>query len=257
MRLLLPLFFSILLLVGSTIHVYGQVEVEADSIERTVTIPSDTLTLDEVAVKKEKPKKIKERSDTTNYPFVSALSIYFDYPKLFSFFTEFENKAEIGLEAQVYGHLILRTELGRSRITPTNFYKNANYEVSGNYVRVGLGYTKAMGAKSRLNFGFNYGMSYFEDKGTIEIESPSGLFNGLEEDFERTDLQGDWFEVVFGTESHMGKNIYLGFIARLRVLNSYDSFEELDVFAIPGYGRTFDKSIPALNLYIKYRIPFY
>ncbi len=207
-----------------------------------------------ILIEDNKTNRIK---DSVRYPLVSALSVYFDYPKLFSFFTEVENKAEVGFQVQVMEHILLVAELGRGRIRPARFFKNANYEVSGNYARVGIGYTKTLGAKSRLNIGFNYGSSFFNDRAVIEIEGPSGLFNSLEESIERNSLRGDWFEFTLGTESHLGKNLYLGFIGRLRVLNSYDSFEPLDVVAIPGYGRTFDSSIPAVNMYIKYKIQFY
>ena len=262
MKLQLRSLFSLMLWLTLPVVVVAQ---QTDSLvvntngEKLEVEPGDDQTFayvseDTVQVS---PKKVKVKRDTINYPLISALSIYFDYPKLFSFFTEFENKAEVGLQLQLFKHVLLRTELGRGRIQPTNFYKNANYEVSGNYARVGIAYTKNLGAKSRLNLGVNYGSSFFNDKGRIQIESPSQLFTSFEEPFERKALRGDWFEVTFGTESHMGKNLYLGFIGRLRILNSYDTFEELDVFAIPGYGRTFDKSIPALNLYIKYRIQFY
>ena len=272
MKRQLPYFFSLLIWLVSLTSSLGQVQVDSTGVvdpeieiqkEETPIQPlPETFTYvreapGDTTLLAEKSKESKKQKDNIHYPLVSALAMYFDYPKLFSFFTEYEIKAEVGLQMQLFKHIILSTELGRGRIQPTNFYKNANYEVSGSYVRLGVVYTKPLGAKSRLNFGFNYGSSFFNDKGNIEIESPSGLFNSFEEPFKRTGLNGDWFEVTFGTESHLGKNLYLGFLGRLRILNDYDSFEDLDVFAIPGYGRTFDKSIPALNMYIKYRIQFY
>ncbi len=250
-------FFSLALTMLIACFSFGQVKEDSSSIVQPLEletygkeVPLDSTLLTD-------KRKVKVPKDTIQYPVVSALSVYFDYPKLFSFFTEAENKAEVGFQIQLFKHFLLGMELGRGRIRPANFYKNANYEVSGNYARFGFGYTKTLGAKSRLNFGFNYGSSFFNDKANIEIESVSGLFNGLEEPLKRTSLKGDWFEITFGTESHLGRNLYLGFIGRLRILNDYDSFEPLDVFTIPGYGRTFDNSIPAINMYIKYKIQFY
>lgn len=249
--------FSLVLLLTALCSV-GQVKedstttaepLELETIEYVREVaPDSTILTDKQEVK---------QKDTLQYPLISAFSVYFDYPKLFSFFTEVENKAEVGLQFQLFKHFLLGVELGRGRLTPNNFYKNANYEVSGNYARLGVGYTKTLGAKSRLNFGFNYGSSFFNDKANIEIESVSGLFNGLEEPLKRTSLKADWFEVTFGTESHLGRNLYIGFIGRLRILNDYDSFEPIDIYAIPGYGRTFDSSVPAVNMYIKYKIQFY
>jgi len=199
----------------------------------------------------------KQKKDTIDYPFISAVSVYFDYPKIFSFFTEFENKAEIGLELQILKHLYLRGEFGRGRIRPQDFYKNADYEVSGNYTRGGIDYRKTIGLSSNLILGVNYGSSFFNDKGKVQIESPSGLHNSLEAKFEREKLRGNWIEMTFGTESHMGKTLYLGFTFRVRKLLNYDKFDGLDVFAVPGYGRTFDNYVPAINLYMKYRMQFY
>jgi len=260
MKLLLQLTFSFTLVVISINETSAQEVSDSLNIGKRLKLSQQNEVVDDKTVAMDTAAVLevrKQKKDTIKYPLLSGLAIYFDYPKLFSFFTEFENKAEVGLETQLFKHIILRTELGRSRIHPVNFYTNANYEVSGNYFRVGAAYTKQLGGTGRLFLGFNYGSSFFDDKGNIQIESPSELFSPFEERFRRTGLRGDWFELTFGTESHLGKNLYFGFIARLRKLNSYDSFEELDVLSVPGYGRTFDSSIPAINLYLKYRVQFY
>ncbi|MEQ9425617.1 MAG: DUF6048 family protein [Cyclobacteriaceae bacterium] len=226
--------------------------ITSDSLEVSM---SDSLGTDSLRSMVEQRRR--KPIDTIDYPLISAVSIYFDYPKLFSFFTDYENKAEVGLELQIFKRIYARGEFGRTRIRPDNFYKNVGYEVSGNYFRSGLAYRGTIGAKSNLALGVMYGKSAFEDRGSVQIEGQSGLFDPLNQDFERTELSGDWFELFIGTESNLGNNIYLGFTFRVRKLNTYDQFDELDVFAVPGYGRTFDNSIPALNMYIKYRIPFY
>jgi hypothetical protein len=102
--------------------------------------------------------------------------------------------------------------------------------------------------------GARYGMSNYQDEATYTIES--SLWDPYEDSFSRTGLSAQWVEVVAGTEEQFKGNLYFGFIFRFRAMISLDNFSPFEVYAVPGYGRTMDKTIPALNLYIKYMIRF-
>ncbi|MEQ8881651.1 MAG: hypothetical protein RLQ12_18545, partial [Cyclobacteriaceae bacterium] len=43
----------------------------------------------------------------------------------------------------------------------------------------------------------------------------------------------------------------IGFNIRMRFLVTYDKDSPIDVYSIPGYGKTIDKSTPAVNLFVK------
>jgi hypothetical protein len=102
--------------------------------------------------------------------------------------------------------------------------------------------------------GAMYGYSMYQDKATYHIES--ALWDDYQDGFTRQNLTGEWVELVAGSESSFRGSFYFGFLVRFRVLIRHDNFSPFEVFAIPGYGRTMDKTLPALNLYIKYMIDF-
>jgi hypothetical protein len=188
--------------------------------------------------------------------FLNHISLVLDYGKVLALATDFESKNELGVELGFANNLFLSTEFGRSEITPSNAYINTNYKSKGNYFRFGFGYNSAMTDKSNIGLTIKYAESKFSDGGTIKIESTSGLFNSTADSFERTNLTARWFEIVLHSESLIRTNLYAGFKFSIRRMFKYDIQSPIDVYTIPGYGRTFDKSTPALNLYIKYRFSF-
>ena len=129
-------------------------------------------------------------------------------------------------------------------------YKNAEYSSKGFYGRIGINYLYRYAPGVHLYIGAKYGKSFYEDEGTYELGSE--FWKNYKYSFQRTDLQADWFEVIIGSEKQWKGIIYLGFVTRLRALRSYDTFNPIEVYSIPGYGRTMDKTIPAVNLYIKF-----
>jgi hypothetical protein len=184
-----------------------------------------------------------------------ALEIYLDYLKLTSLAVDYEQKYEGGVGILFSNRMILVFEAGHGTLTPRNAYKNSNYTIEGNYGRIGVDYLLPFDPKNNFTVGLRYGRSYFQDQATYMIDG--GMWDGYQNDFKRTNLIGHWSEIVIGSESELRKNMTIGFMFRFRILNSFANPDSsLPVFAIPGYGRTQDKTIPALNLFIKYRLPF-
>ena len=105
-------------------------------------------------------------------------------------------------------------------------------------------------------------MSLFEDRGQFLIESE--FWEDFQQGFGSTDITASWMEIVIGTETYLrlgkGKTdapksrFLVGWKFRLRFLMDFENRDEPRIYSIPGYGRTFDNSVPALNLYVKYRI---
>lgn len=177
-----------------------------------------------------------------------------DYLKLASYATDFEKKNEGGVNLIFKEKIQIGLELGTGNIEPQNALKNVDYTVEGTYYRFGVDYIKQINPDSRLALGLRYGQSNFDDQGVIRLTSPSMLFDDFNDPFERMSLRADWLEVVLTTESRFIGNLYIGGTFRLRILNDYDEQTPIDVFTIPGYGRTFDNSIPVINLFLKYII---
>lgn len=187
-------------------------------------------------------------------PFLSSIAVSVDYGKLAAQFLNTESKYEFGGQVEFKDRIVLIGEYGFSTLTPNGAYQNTEYTSEGNYFRVGLGYKIDFTAKNNLYFSARYARSSFKDKGTLDVTSASGLYDDLLQPFVRDDLTAQWFEIVMSSEAKLWKGLYAGFHLRLRIMDKYDEQEPLDVYTIPGYGRTFDKSIPAVNLYLKYAL---
>lgn len=223
----------------------------AQNLDSLAKEQSDSLGL---AIQNKTEPRIDTVAPKVTYPFFSDVSVVLDYGKILSIASDFESKGEIGLELGIKNRFFLSTEYGMSKLTPRKAYANANYESKGNYLRVGLGYRRMVSAKINMGFSFRYASAKFTDGGNIMIQSSSGLFDSVSEIFERKDVSANWYELVFNSESQLKKNLYAGLYFRIRFMDSYDKQTPLDIYTIPGYGRTFDKSVPVINLYLKYRL---
>jgi len=192
--------------------------------------------------------------EETEPPFISGIDLSIDILKLTSLATSFEQKYEGGAKVIFFEHIGLAFDLGYGQLEPERAIKNGNYTSEGTYFRAGLDYETKLDTKSNIYFGLRYGQSSFEDQGNYIITGQ--IEEDLETSFARSNLSADWFEVILGTEMRFFKDFYVGTIFRLRILGNYDAFEPIDVYAIPGYGRPFDATIPAANIYFKYRLNF-
>ncbi len=195
--------------------------------------------------------------------FISGVELSIDYGKLMTLWTDFESKYEAGINLRFYEKIVLAAELGYSELNPLKAYDNAlYYTVKGSYGRVGLDYYTSYDPKSFYYAGLRYGMSMFEDEGLFRIESE--YWEDFEEGFGSTDITASWVEIIIGTETFIGigkkkkdnpkSRLLLGWKFRLRILMDFENREEPRIYSIPGYGRTFDQTVPALNFYVKYRI---
>lgn len=205
------------------------------------------------------PEAILEVEDSTSVqmPTLSSLAFLFDYGKLAGLGLNTESKYELGVQLELKNKWVVIGEFGIGILTPENVYVNTNYESKGSYYRLGLGYKIDMNQKNNAFLSVRYGASKFEDKGLVKIQSASGLYNEYQDPFDRKGLSANWFEVVLSTETRLWKSLYAGMHIRLRMMNDYDEFAPIDVYSVPGYGRTIDKSIPALNLYVKYALEWF
>lgn len=204
--------------------------------------PSDTL----------KPKK-----------FISGVELVIDYGKILTLWTNFESKYEGGVNVRFYERIVLAAEVGHAELNPLKAYDNAvYYTVRGSYARLGLDYYTSYDPKSFYYAGLRYGMSMFEDEGLFLIDSE--YWEDYQEGFGSKDLTASWAEFILGTETYLkiGKKdpdnpeskLLIGWKFRLRFLVDFENREEPRIYSIPGYGRTFDKTVPSLNFYMKYRI---
>ncbi len=206
---------------------------------------------------------IKQTDSIAVKKFLSGVELAVDYGKLLMLWTDFESKYEAGLNLRFYEQYVLAAEFGMSELNPLKAYDNTvKYTVKGSYARLGLDYYTSYNPTSFYYGGFRYGVSSFEDEGIFLLDSE--YWEDYQEGFGSKDITASWVEIILGTETYLKfskkkdedptSKLLLGWKFRLRFLMDFENREVLRIYSIPGYGRTFDNVVPAVNFYIKYRI---
>ncbi|MGL1886983.1 MAG: DUF6048 family protein [Reichenbachiella sp.] len=227
-----------------------------------ILLSVDTQAQDSLVVQQpiEAADEVVDQEDAVieRMPVLSAIGVTVDYGKLVSgLILSTEAKYEGGIQFEFYNKLYLVGEFGYAVLEPNGAYVNAAYISEGSYWRAGLGYKLDMGPKFNFYVSARYGQSEYHDKGEITIVSKSGIYDTFIEPFDRDHQKAHWYEVMISSERRMWKGLYAGFHLRFRVMGNYKEQVPLDVFSIPGYGRTYDDMVPAFNLYIKYSLEFF
>lgn len=178
-----------------------------------------------------------------------------DYGKLVTNVLHIGTKYEGTLSIRFNKHLGVLADIGYGDLSPDNAIQNGDYHSKGMYYRVGADYSFEIAPKTFLNIGAMYAFTTFNDEGTVRIESE--VWPSLSQSFERTNLHANWSEVVvtslapiMANSSTIWKHFYWGLKLRLRFLIDYPQPEIFDVYAIPGYGATHNRAVPAANIII-------
>ena len=181
----------------------------------------------------------------------SGLEVYLDYGKLITLASDFESKWSAGVGYRLKDKIMLSAEAGMASLDPNNAYENGTYHSEGIFGSISLNYILTVKPGNFLYLGVGYGMSMYEDEYSYTIAN--SIWPDATETTSRKDLQADWAFINIGSEKKLDiKGIYLGAVFSIQKQLNYDQFEPIDTYAIPGYGRTSDETVPALNLYIKY-----
>jgi len=191
--------------------------------------------------------------DSLKYPRPATLFVSLDYGKLGTLPTEFETKLEAGVGFRIGRHLVPVLYAGISTLTPENAIVNGTYTSEGWYFRTGLEYVMFIDARNSFSVGLRYAQSNFDEEATYVIVSD--LFEDITDEVERSGLSARWAEFVIGSEMQLGDSrFYAGGYFTLRIMVDRDEFDPIDTRSIPGYGRTVDKTVPALQLYFKFAL---
>lgn len=185
-----------------------------------------------------------------HYPLLRP-AIYIDYGKLLTLPFKFETKLEGGVELLIKNKIPLIAEVGYGKLRPESAYDTGFYESKGMYLRLGSGYFIQMNPKNKIGLTFRFAVAKFTEYAE-NITRDKGLPTELQwtKVDNRKDMLADWGELVIYSDKKINRFLSLGMNLRLRILFSYSKTSP-DVHTIPGYGRTFDKTIPAVNLFVK------
>ncbi|MEP1094287.1 MAG: DUF6048 family protein [Cyclobacteriaceae bacterium] len=199
------------------------------------------------------PELENSPEDTATLGPVRALvpSIYIDYGKLLALPLDTEAKYEGGVEFLIKGKVPIILEVGMATLTPGKAYANGTYEAEGVYYRFGTGIYSQWKPKNKLGITFKYAVSSFDETAILDTENTINIPRTLSASYQRTDISASWIEFAVYTDRTIYKFLAIGMNIRFRYLLDYDLQTPDDVYAIPGYGRSFDQSIPAVNLFLK------
>lgn len=200
--------------------------------------------------------------DTTTVVRPITPSIYLDYGKLATYPLSFESKFEVGAELLFKEKIPMIVEFGTATLNPTKVYANGSYQAQGVYFRVGSGFYSQWKPKNKIGLTARYGSSTFDEEATISSDSPINIETSLSDSYQRSDVTASWLELVLYSDAKMFtaakfedsflKDVFVvGMNIRFRYLLNYDLQTPDDVYAIPGYGRSFDDHLPAVNLFLK------
>ncbi len=228
--------------------------VKKDSTQLEIAIPTqltDTVSANETI-------NLTPNDSASTEPPNFAIYLSLDYGKLITTLAQLETKYEFSVGIKFSKHLRATADFGYAELKPQNAIQNGSYTSLGNYYRLGIEYMHTIAPKTTLSFGGMYATAIFKDEGSVEIQSELWpLFN---QSFERPDLTANWAEFVVTSEaavlnrdSGFFNNLYWGIKFRLRFIISKPTPENFDVYAIPGFGRTFNNVVPAANLFISYK----
>jgi hypothetical protein len=225
---------SLIFLVGP-----GHLLAQEDSITAEVPEPIDTL--------------------VANRGF--ALELSADYGKLVESILSDQNKWEFGLSGIINNKLAITGEYGSGKLLPASVIQNGSYESTGTYYRFGLEYSFSILPKHYLAIGGMYANATFSDRGTVQIQSE--LWPDVNEEFTRSGLKAAWAEAILNSqgpvvnaESGFMSNLYWGIRFRARIMITNLERSDYDIYAIPGYGKTYSRVVPAANLFLRYRLAF-
>ncbi len=262
MKLYFKYIVSICLIALSS-KVNAQDSLQVEVIDNNQVVSADSLVINNKdSLKLEKVDSLTlQLQDSTQLKSKKSYFFIFigtDYGKLISTAAQFETKYEVNLGIQFSKNLRATADYGYGNLEPPNAIENGTYNSDGNYYRVGLDYMFNIAPETYLSFGGMYANSSFKDEGTVEIESE--VWPSFSESFVRNDLTASWVEFVITTEATILNkdggffdHLYWGVKFRLRFLIDRPQPENFDVYAIPGYGRTWNDIVPAANLFITYK----
>lgn len=248
------LFFSAIQLWAQDTIPVDTTVIHTDSTNIVVEAPELDLP-DSIAIPKVSPAPKAMPDSLRKSGFVSGLEIGIDYLKFAGLLLKSETKYEGSLGIIFKNKYVLDLEVGEAVLTPSNAYRNATfYKSEGRYYRIGLNYLLISNEKNLLSAGVRYGHSKFSEYISYRTENVFGFT--YEDSENKENLKANWYELTLTTEGAVIKNIYAGAIIRFRILGNVTDEGTFGAFSIPGYGRGIDKTIPAFNLFIRYRLNF-
>ncbi|MEN8247311.1 MAG: DUF6048 family protein [Bacteroidota bacterium] len=249
-------YITSLVLIASSFAVVAQ-EVIQDSVA-VQEVTRDSAVVQEVSQDSIVVQEVSQDS-VTNKSTNFAVLIGADYGKGIESLVSDQKKWEVNLAFSLFSKVRIIGEYGYGNLQPHNVINNGTYFSEGSYFRGGGEYVFTVKPKIYLSLGLMFAQAKHTDHGEANIGSE--MWDDMDIDFSRNDLSANWFEWILNTEAQTFRNspnllanVYWGTRIRIRFLTTDISQPDFNIYAIPGYGKTYSNIVPAVNFFIKYRI---
>lgn len=163
--------------------------------------------------------------------------------------------AEISFDTEIKYNFFPTIEAGFSKLED---YTEANeYNLNGNYFRVGLNYSITK-YKHRLDrdiffIGARYAFSGFQHQANrISISNQWGTY---ETSMAETQLNAHWFESVIGLRAEFLNNFFMGLTVRLKYMITHSDYNNYTPYWVPGYGDATKSFTVGMSYSVFYSIP--
>ncbi len=214
----------------------------------------------DITGREEEKEEIVIPTDTSEVSNKLSVGLALDYLKLHTLLLDESEKWEVAINFRIYEKVSVVGAYGLASLRPQEGYRNAEYESSGDYFRLGVDYHLTVIPGNYLILGLRYSQAQYSETINYQILNP--LFNPTTDNINRQGLTATWFEFVLTSEKEIS-NLFkkkipdflsVGFKLRLKTALDYTQFERADTYIIPGFGLTNANINPEFNLYLKFRL---
>nr|WP_321454106.1 DUF6048 family protein [uncultured Carboxylicivirga sp.] len=133
-----------------------------------------------------------------------------------------------------------------------------SYDSDGSFLRLGVDYNifkvEEIGNNDNIILGLRYGFGvtdYKSDRYTINDDYWGDYVGSMGSGTSTA----HWGEFVFGLRSEILKNFYMGWTGRIRTLIAINNTQQLEPYAIPGYGKRDNTPNFSFTYNLEYYLP--
>ncbi|MCU4174142.1 DUF6048 family protein [Carboxylicivirga sp. N1Y90] len=134
-----------------------------------------------------------------------------------------------------------------------------SYTSDGSFMRLGADYNifkvEEIGNNDNLILGLRYGVAVQEQENT-RFTVKDGYWGNYTGALGKGITSSHWAEFVFGLRSEVLKNFYMGWTVRVRRLLNLSNENQIEPYAIPGYGSRDNTTNLSFTYNLEYHIPF-
>ncbi len=146
-------------------------------------------------------------------------------------------------------------EAGFSSISDAKEY--FNYEMNGNYFRLGLNYNLT-NYKQRLDrdiffIGARIANSSFSHQ--VNNINITNAWGGYDTNIPAAKIKAQWVEGLIGLRAEIVRNFYMGFSIRVKSMISHTDYKNLTPYWIPGFGKSGNLLSTGVSYSVFYAIP--